>query len=212
MVKICNPVASWVGSCKAHLIGLYKDERGITGLETAIVLIAFVVVASVFAFTVLSTGLYGTAKAKETVETGFTVAGSTLAKKGSTVLQGSDTVKTIKFKLANPTEGEPVDLDPERTMLTYSDGMNHSVGTYVETFPSPLVDEVYWKLEWPLTGTSGPTVDSGEVAEFTLDVSNLENPLGANSRVQLEILPVHSAVVPVSLTTPLELKPVMVVP
>ena len=29
------------------------DQRGITGLETAIILIAFVVVASVFAFTVL---------------------------------------------------------------------------------------------------------------------------------------------------------------
>ena len=39
------------------LKGLYKgprrDERGITGLETAIILIAFVVVASVFAYTVL---------------------------------------------------------------------------------------------------------------------------------------------------------------
>ena len=34
-----------------------RDRRGITGLETAIVLIAFVVVASVFAFAVLSTGL-----------------------------------------------------------------------------------------------------------------------------------------------------------
>ena len=33
-------------------------ERGITGLETAIILIAFVVVASVFAFTVLSTGIF----------------------------------------------------------------------------------------------------------------------------------------------------------
>ena len=33
------------------------DQKGITGLETAIVLIAFVVVASVFAFAVLSTGL-----------------------------------------------------------------------------------------------------------------------------------------------------------
>ena len=39
------------------LPGLYRDQRGITGLETAIVLIAFVVVASVFAFAVLSTGL-----------------------------------------------------------------------------------------------------------------------------------------------------------
>lgn len=37
--------------------GFRLDQRGITGLETAIVLIAFVVVASVFAFAVLSTGL-----------------------------------------------------------------------------------------------------------------------------------------------------------
>lgn len=35
-----------------------RNKRGITGLETAIILIAFVVVASVFAFTVLSTGLF----------------------------------------------------------------------------------------------------------------------------------------------------------
>jgi flagellin-like protein len=34
---------------------LHKNQQGITGLETAIVLIAFVVVASVFAFAVLST-------------------------------------------------------------------------------------------------------------------------------------------------------------
>ncbi len=33
------------------------DQRGVTGLETAIVMIAFVVVASVFAFSVLSIGL-----------------------------------------------------------------------------------------------------------------------------------------------------------
>ena len=46
---------------------LIRDQRGITGLETAIVLIAFVVVASVFAFAVLSTGLLSSEKSKETV-------------------------------------------------------------------------------------------------------------------------------------------------
>ena len=41
-----------------RLIGLLAgDQRGVTGLETAIILIAFVVVASVVAFTVLSTGI-----------------------------------------------------------------------------------------------------------------------------------------------------------
>ena len=39
------------------------DQSGITGLETAIGLIAFVVVAAVFAFTVLTTGLFTSEKA-----------------------------------------------------------------------------------------------------------------------------------------------------
>ncbi|MBI5029681.1 MAG: flagellin, partial [Chloroflexi bacterium] len=41
---------------KAQIRNMMKDERGITALETAIILIAFVVVAAIFAFTVLSTG------------------------------------------------------------------------------------------------------------------------------------------------------------
>ena len=44
---------------------LKKYELGITGLETAIVLMAFVVVASVFAFAVLSTGLISAENAKK---------------------------------------------------------------------------------------------------------------------------------------------------
>ena len=47
------------------------DQRGITGLETAIVLIAFVVVSSVFAFAALSTGLFSSDKAKETITAGL---------------------------------------------------------------------------------------------------------------------------------------------
>jgi flagellin FlaB len=46
-------------------------QRGITGLETAIILIAFVVVASVFAFTVLSTGIFSSERSKETVFAGL---------------------------------------------------------------------------------------------------------------------------------------------
>ncbi len=46
---------------------LQRDQRGITGLETAIVLIAFVVVSSVFAFAALSTGRFSSDKAKETI-------------------------------------------------------------------------------------------------------------------------------------------------
>ena len=51
-----------------------KDERGITGLETAIVLIAFVVVSSVFAFAALSTRLFSSDKAKEAIQAGLAEA------------------------------------------------------------------------------------------------------------------------------------------
>ena len=46
---------------------LRHEERGITGLDAAVISIAFVVVASVFAFAALSTGLFTTDRAKETV-------------------------------------------------------------------------------------------------------------------------------------------------
>ena len=49
----------------------WQDSRGITGLETAIVLIAFVVVSSVFAFAALSTGLFSSDKAKESIKQGL---------------------------------------------------------------------------------------------------------------------------------------------
>lgn len=47
-----------MGKLTKLLASLHKREEGITGFETAIILIAFLVVASVFAFVVLSTGLF----------------------------------------------------------------------------------------------------------------------------------------------------------
>jgi flagellin FlaB len=64
------------------------DQRGVTGLETAIILIAFVVVASVFAFTVLSTGIFSSERGKETVFAGLEEARGTLEPKGRVVANG----------------------------------------------------------------------------------------------------------------------------
>ena len=60
-------------------------QRGITGLETAIILIAFVVVASVFAFTVLSTGVFWTDRARETIFAGLEQTKSSLRPTGSVI-------------------------------------------------------------------------------------------------------------------------------
>ena len=73
---------------KAPDPGPWRDQRGVTGLETAIILIAFVVVASVFAFTVLSTGIFSSERGKETVFAGLQEARGTIEPKGSVIANG----------------------------------------------------------------------------------------------------------------------------
>lgn len=69
---------------KAH-----SREDGITGLETAIILIAFVIVASVFAFVVLSTGLFSADRGKETVFAGLEKARGNLEVRGAVTAGGT---------------------------------------------------------------------------------------------------------------------------
>jgi flagellin FlaB len=65
-----------------------RNQRGITGLETAIILIAFVIVASVFAYSIISAGLFTDAKVKETVNTGVDQATGSLAISGEMKADG----------------------------------------------------------------------------------------------------------------------------
>lgn len=94
-----------------------RGERGITGLETSIVLIAFVVVASVFAFTVLSAGVFASEANKQTIFAGLKETRSRLRQSGSlfafTARVGStDTVYKLVFTVSNSLAGEPIDLTP----------------------------------------------------------------------------------------------------
>jgi flagellin FlaB len=59
------------------------DEDAFTGLEAAIVLIAFVVVAAVFSYVVLGAGFFTTQKAQETVYKGVEQSTTNILIKGS---------------------------------------------------------------------------------------------------------------------------------
>ena len=90
-------------------------QKGITGLETAIVLIAFVVVASVFAFTILSAGVFSSEANKQTIHaglketrTGLRQAGAAFAFSG--YVGSTQAVHKIVFVVQNSLPGEPVDL------------------------------------------------------------------------------------------------------
>jgi archaeal flagellin FlaB len=61
------------------------EQKGITGIETAIILIAFVVVASVFAYSVLSAGLFSTQKSQEAIYSSLQEVQGTLEVRGSVI-------------------------------------------------------------------------------------------------------------------------------
>src|SRR4030043_1802978 len=97
--------------------GLRRDERGITGLETAIILIAFVVVASVFAYTVLSAGIFSSQKGQEAVDTGLNQTRSTVEMKGSLVGKAvttgaSGSIAQLMFTVQNALKREAIDFTP----------------------------------------------------------------------------------------------------
>ena len=101
-----------------------RDQRGITGLETAIVLIAFVVVASVFAFAVLSTGLLSAEKSKETVLGGLAETSSTISIRGD-IIATANTNKTaidsITFTLSSAAQAsDPVDLSTDGVVVIWT--------------------------------------------------------------------------------------------
>src|SRR6476660_1940694 len=93
-----------------------REERGITGLETAIVLIAFVVVAAVFAFVVLSTGLFSSERGKEAVYAGLAKTRGTMELSSSIVANSNGTnVTTVEFDITLAAGGDSVNLDPTAT-------------------------------------------------------------------------------------------------
>ena len=113
---------------------IYCDQKGITGLETAIILIAFVVVAAVFAYTVLSAGLFSSQKGQEAVYAGLEETRSTMELRsgvtaysaaraslyqsdGATNINAATTraITRVQFILTNTLDGEPIDLHPSYT-------------------------------------------------------------------------------------------------
>jgi len=78
-----------IGRFKKGLQQVLRDQQGMTGLETAIILIAFVTVAAVFGYAVLSAGIFSAEKGKETVYAGLEQAKSSMELKGSVIAYGA---------------------------------------------------------------------------------------------------------------------------
>ena len=107
-----------------------NTEEGFTGLEAAIVLIAFVVVAAVFSYVVLGAGFFTTQKAQEVVYTSVDQASSSVEILGQVYGYGTKDgdeytdIGRIQFKVGLTAGGSPVDFS--KTSLTFVTDTNVS--------------------------------------------------------------------------------------
>lgn len=191
---------------------LCESQVGITGLQTAIVLISFVIVSSVFAFAILSTGLFSAAKAKEAAVNSIESTASTLQHKGSIRAFESagtaDTIATITFRLTTAASATEVSLLPSTTLVVYIDAQNFKYALYEASGGVPATpDEVGWSSVW-LFGDAD-TVEPGEMVEMTVNLDGLANPLRKGTPFKIELIPGRGAAITLERTTPLEITSLM---
>ena len=210
-----------------RFIKLHKEQRGITGLETAIILIAFVVVAAVFAYTVLSAGLFATQKSQEAVYSGLKEAQSTLELRGGVIAKagatGADgTVKQVSFTISNVLGGEPIDFtaptaDSANTGLADSSSTNKIVINYIDE--DQAYNDLYWKVTKLGNADADDLLEQNEKFEITVGADTgdtggnmpeaLDTDLTVNKTFDIEILTPVGAVLVIERTTPAYIDTIM---
>jgi flagellin FlaB len=73
-----------------------KQRKGIVGLETAIIMIAFIIIAAAFSFMVVNQGLIATEKSKSVIQQGL-ATGTPLIVDGSIMVRTASTVGTVDY-------------------------------------------------------------------------------------------------------------------
>jgi flagellin FlaB len=193
-----------------------KHEKGITGLETAIILIAFVVVAAVFAYTALSAGLFSTQKSQEAVYSGLKEAQSTLELRGGVIgiagsTGSSGNISQIKFVIANVLGGEPVDfttpLDADNNGLADDASLNVVVINYQDQ--DQTAEDLYWTISKLGNADDDNLLEAEERFEITIGsaTGNLldcltSSNLTVKKTFNIEILTPGGATLNIERTTP----------
>jgi flagellin FlaB len=173
----------------------FKDQRGITGLETAIILIAFVVVAAVFAFVVLSTGLFSSERSKETVFAGLSKTRGTMTLSGSMHATSDGTELTeIAFGVSLAAGGSAVNWDPDATN-------NKTIVSFFDD--NVRVADLDYDTA-VVTGDGDELLEQGELFEITITNVGAEADvdINANDVFTLEVHPVSGAYLVIERTVP----------
>jgi flagellin FlaB len=214
------------------LSNIHRKQKGITGLETAIILIAFVVVAAVFAYTALSAGLFSTQKSQEAIYAGLEETQSTLEQSGSVVAYKGDSnisssVGKVEITIKNALKGGvPVDLTPPYTLaggalvssglenpatITYSDSSLAIAGcAWTLSFIGKNNDDYYLETnEKAIITVWFHDYDGSAWSDGTLDPFLGSNYIQTDHTFTLELKAAKGAVLTIQRTTPAYLDTVM---
>ncbi len=180
---------------KLHSARDVRGEHGITGIETAIVMIAFVVVAAVFAFVVLSTGLFASERGKETIFAALAKTRGSMSLTGGVLATSNQTkITTITLDVTLAAGGDSVNLNPastsNKTIISYvDDTMTSNSLTYVTAV---------------VTGNSNYLLEQGELLELSITLPAASNVV-ANKTFTLEMKPPSGSVMIIQRTAPASL-------
>ena len=181
----------------------WKEQSGVIGVESAIIVLSLVVVSSVFATSALSAGAFFTNSAQETIGTSLNNL-SVVELRGSIVLTASATgsagvVSDITFQVANVTGGHSIDLSPGKIIIRYTDG---SQSKNFDSSSGFVVSRVG-------NADSDTLLEPDELFEITLSdldsagsgKNQLTNTLGADTTFTLEVVPPQGSVLTITRTT-----------
>jgi len=181
------------------MMKLFKNEDAFTGLEAAIVLIAFVVVAAVFSYVVLGAGFFTTGEAQRVVHTGSQQASSSLEIIGNvyghaTVSSSSSSMvlTSIEFTVGNTAGGTAIDIS--QMLVTYT---CEEISNVIDYGGATLGEGWFVKTKYNEIG-SNDLLEPGE--QFVLEVK-VPKP-AANKQFSVNLQPAVGAVYPIKLTVP----------
>jgi len=183
-----------------------ENEAAFTGLEAAIVLIAFVVVAAVFSYVVLGAGFFTTQKSDEVVHTAVGQASSAVEILGNVYGQtdvAGGNINTINFTIGLASGGTPVDIN--KTVMTISTGADIETLEFAgasDDSGTSAVGTSQWGViaqQNSITATPNKVLDNGE--QFTILVKPT-TPLKPYTSFSIDIKPPNGAALAVHRTVP----------
>jgi flagellin FlaB len=187
----------------------FKDEKAFTGLEAAIVLIAFVVVAAVFSYVMLGAGFFTTQKSQEVVHTGVQQASSSIELSGDIIGEGNttaDRLEKVRLFVQLTAGGNPVDISKTLITVTTDDAHHSFTLGSVANATNFMVANKYG-------GDTDNLLEKFEKFEIVVNVTKealgASTDLTANEKFQLEIKPPQGASVTVVRTVPASIDAIM---